>query len=421
MGFVFAIIFLGQMFYKTVIRKVLVDLCNLMTLRYDPAQQNTSQLRKLTYGDFKGSQEPFPSPTDVEVALRLAIRKTVIESRTQSVSVALSAGIDSTVILSLIRDEFPEIEINCVTVSFDQYTEAKDAKRIAESKSSFFHNVVIDNPLRDLPYLVSIAKEPRWNLYQYYFIEKSKQFSSVLFTGDGGDELFGGYIFRYHKFLSSYHPNLSWIDRTRLYLDCHDRDWVPDQAKMFGPALQFNWNKIYSLFKEYFDNDLHPLDQVFLADYNGKLMYDFVPVNTKFFDHFNLLGIAPLLEHSVVDMSLKIPQSLKYDMKRNMGKLPLRKIASKWDATNLFDKKIGFGMNLYDLWIRVGKEIVNSTLDKARIFEDRLISKDFYNRSLLRIADSHDVRYISKMLQLLSFEVWYRMFVTFDISSNTTL
>ena len=104
-----------------------------------------------------------------------------------------------------------------------------------------------------------------------------------------------------------------------------------------------------------------------------------------------------------------------------MGKLPLRKISSKWDPTNLFDKKIGFGMNLYDLWIRAGKEIVNSTLDKGRIFEDRLISKDFYNRSLLRIADTHDVRYISKMLHLLSLEVWYRMFVTFEISSNTSL
>lgn len=421
MRFALRSIFLGQMFYKTGIRKVLVDLCNLMTLRYDPTQQNTSQLRKLTYGDFKERLEPFPSPTDVEDALRLAIRKAVIESRSQSISVALSAGIDSTVILSLIRDEFPEIEINCVTVSFDQYTEAKDAKRFAESKSSFFHNVVIDNPLRELPYLISIAKEPRWNLYQYYFIEKSKQFSSLLFTGDGGDELFGGYVFRYHKFLSSYNKNLSWIDRTRQYLDCHDRDWVPDQANMFGPALEFDWNKIYYLFKEYFDNDLHPLDQVFLADYNGKLVYDFVPVNTKFFDHFNLVGIAPLLEHSVIDISLKMPHSLKYDVRRNMGKLPLRKIASKWDPTNLFDKKIGFGMNLYDLWIRAGREIVISTLDKGRIFEDSLISKDFYNRSLLRIADTHDVRYISKMLQLLSLEVWYRMFVTFEINSNTSL
>jgi asparagine synthase (glutamine-hydrolysing) len=410
------------MFYKTPeYEKGLMDLCNLMTLRYDPMQRDTPQLRKLTYSDFKARLEPYPSFTNVESALRQVIIRTVNENKSESISVALSTGIDSNVILSLIRDEFPNLDINCITVSFDRYTEAEDAKRIAESKSSFFHNVVIDNPLKELPYLISIAKEPRWNLYQYYFIEKSKHFSNILFTGDGGDELFGGYVFRYRKFMSSYNEDLSWIERTRLYLDCHNRDWVPDQAKMFGPALQFDWTRIYSLFKEYFDNDLDPLDQVFMADYHGKLMYDFVPINTKFFEHFDLLGIAPLLDSSVVDMSIKIPPSLKYDEERNLGKIPLRKIARKQDPEKLFDKKIGFGMDLNDLWVRAAKEIVTSTLDKGRIFEDKLISKDFYIRSLIRIAESHDVRYISKMLQLLSLEIWYKLFVSFEMSSKTSL
>jgi asparagine synthase (glutamine-hydrolysing) len=134
-----------------------------------------------------------------------------------------------------------------------------------------------------------------------------------------------------------------------------------------------------------------------------------------------LIGIAPLLDTSIIDMSFKMPPALKYDRKANKGKIPLRKIIANRDIDRISDAKIGFGMDLKALWIRVAKEMVTSYLDKARIFEDKLIKKEFYNRSLKRIDDTLDVRYISKLLHLLSLEVWYKMFVTFEITSKSSL
>lgn len=401
--------------------KPFMDLGNLLTLRYDPALEETDSLRKITYEDLKNRKGPFPSSKEVENALRSIIRKKITESGAEKISVALSTGVDSNAILSLIRDEFPNIEVHCVSVSFDEKSEAIAARKIAENMASHFHNVVINNPLKDLPHIISILKEPRWNVYQFYFIEKSSQLSDLLFTGDGGDELFGGYVFRYKKFLNSFDQALSWVERARLYLDCHERDWVPDQAQMFGPKLQFSWDRIYMLFKNYFDNDLEPLDQVFTADYHGKLMHDFVPTNSKLFNHFKVTGIAPLLDPSVIDISMRIPPSLKYDWTRNIGKLQLRDILSRHNTVVLSDKKIGFGMDLGSLWTRIAKEIVTSTLDNGRIFEDGIVNKQFYTKSLKRISDTLDVRYISKMLQLLSLEIWYKMFVTFEIGSKTSL
>ena len=91
------------------------------------------------------------------------------------------------------------------------------------------------------------------------------------------------------------------------------------------------------------------------------------------------------------------------------------------EAENISKNKMGFSLDLKNLWTRWGKEIVTSTLDRGQIFESKIISRDFYIRSLKRIEDTFDVRYISKLLQLLSLEIWYKMFVTLEINSKNRL
>jgi asparagine synthase (glutamine-hydrolysing) len=393
----------------------------MLTLRYDPTIEIKSPIPQIDISQIKNRSSTYPCPEDIERELRAIIRENISHIDPQRISLALSTGVDSNLMLSLIRDEYPKLEIKCISVSFDEISEANYAKEIAESKDTDFLNVTVDNPLKDLPLLISVIKEPRWNLYQYYFIEKSKQLSNVLFTGDGGDELFGGYTFRYNKFLNLLNHGHDWKQRVRFYLDCHERDWVPDQEKIFGENIRFDWSSIYSLLRKYFDNQLDPLDQVFLADYNGKLIYDFVPTNDKFFNHFGLTGLSPILDHKIIDMSFKIPPSAKFNSKTNMGKIPLRKILSNLNGSNISNTKIGFGMDLKKLWSRNAKEIVTSTLSDASIFRDKVISHDFYQWALNKIEEIQDLRYISKLLQLLSLEIWYKMFITFEWSSKHSL
>ena len=78
-------------------------------------------------------------------------------------------------------------------------------------------------------------------------------------------------------------------------------------------------------------------------------------------------------------------------------------------------------MDLKKLWTSRAKEIVGSTMSSASIFRDKIISNDFYNRSIKRIEETGDLRYISKMLQLLSLEIWYKMFITFESSPKSSL
>ena len=391
-----------------------------------------------------------PSSKNIENKLRQVIRTKIEQSKTNHIALALSAGVDSILTFCLIRKEFPDIDIDCLTVSFDEddSSEVSAAREIAESLNARFHEIHVDNILKDLPLHIRIVQEPRWNVYQHYFIEKASTISNVLFTGDGGDELFAGYVFRYKKFLtniksdqysssssSSSPPSSSWQDKAQIYLQCHERDWVPDQANMFGANLKkkFSWSSIYLLLRKYFDNSLDPLEQVLLADYHGKLMYDFIPTNEKYFKHFNIDGVAPLLSPEIIDLSVRVPANMKYDVVSNTGKIQLREIirrnygngssssssSSAFQSQLIDNKKVGFGViNLYKFWHRIAKDIVTSNLENGIIFADKIISREWYIKSLKRIEEHKDPRYIAKMLQLLSLEIWYKLFVKSEIGTT---
>jgi asparagine synthase (glutamine-hydrolysing) len=419
-----------------------VNIGNILTLRYDPSfnlvtkDNNCDGIRNIPPKEILRLRQTvtkernnIPSSQDLENEIRRLIKIRFEGSKEKRIAIALSSGVDSNVIFSLIRKEFPQIDIECLNVTFDEdSSEAFRAAQLAESKDAGFHEIHVQNPLQDLPMLLSIIKEPRWNVYQYYFIEKARSISNVLFTGDGGDELFAGYTFRYKNFLATIESltRPSYEDRIRTYLRCHERDWVPDQEAMFaGTQIKFTWSSIYELFEKYFVGNLDPLEQVLLADYHGKLMYDFIPTNEKFFKHFNISGVAPLLCNQIIDISMKIPASLKYDFKNNIGKIQLREIIEHNTAGYSTDRnrKIGFGLDLAKFWSRFGKEMVTSNLDKGRIFQDKIINKEWYNKSLSRIDENKEeaARYISKMLQLLSLEIWYKLFVTSEMSASSSI
>ena len=115
----------------------------------------------------------------------------------------------------------------------------------------------------------------------------------------------------------------------------------------------------------------------------------------------------------IVKLSVKIPPELKYDFRNNVGKIPLRSILKRNSKHKFIEnEKIGYGMDLNTLWSKEGREIITSNLERGRIFEEKIIDQDWYHSALSKIDETGDPRYISKLLQLLSLEIWYKLFVT---------
>ena len=374
-------------------------------------------MKHLTYKDFS------PTETgDIESKICEIIKDDFLmmekKLKNNCISLSLSGGIDSGLTLAMIRKVFPDIKIECISMGFgDKEDEIQRAKEISRIYNCNFHTIIKDNFINELPQLIHIVKEPRWNLYQYYPMEKAKKQSTVFYSGDGGDELFGGYTFRYEKFLSNLPKNATWMNKSKLYLSCHERDWVPDQHKMFGRKIKFSWEKIYLLFKSYFDNDLEPLDQVFLADFNGKLLHDWIPTNTAFGKYLRLDIKSIFLTRKMIKFATHIPWNKKYDAQKIKGKIQLFSILKEQKGfKKIRPIKKGFTVDLQSLWTNNAKEIVNTYVNlDSEIIKNKIINEDWLNKTnnkLLRDNSELNVRYISKMLGILALEIWYRLFIS---------
>ena len=350
-----------------------------------------------------------------------SLKQKIESNKIKKISIALSGGTDSTLILAILRKTFPDIEIEAITIKFaESVDESPVAAKIAQNFEANHHIVYLENYLEELPKAISIIKMPFWDLHWYHVVKKSQSLSKYLASGDGGDELFGGYTFRYKKFLSLTTQNSTPLDKVKAYLQCHERDRVPDQEDLFDAKAEFTWDAIYKTLLPYFDNSLPSLDQVFLADYNGKLLYNFSPVNTRILNHFLVEGISPLLSDLIIGTATRIPNAKKYDQNKNLGKLPLRELLKRYNAISFVtDQKLGFNVDTKNLWELHGKSICTEYLLDSSIVNDGWINKKWITSHINR--SDLDVRYINKFLGLLAFEIWYRLFVTRDMNANTRL
>ena len=391
---------------------------NILTLRYDPSI--IPNLPRKTSKHFEPSLKEY-SVEFIEKAIANTLRKKLDISSVKKICIALSGGIDSTLILTLIKKTIPDLRVDAISIKFaDSVDETESASKIAAELDTNHHIVYVDNYLRELPKAISIIKLPFWDLHWYHVVKKSQSLAKHLASGDGGDELFGGYTFRYKKFLSLIDTNSTPSEKIKAYLLCHERDHVPDQEKVFGKKARFSWEYIYKTLISYFDNTLSPIEQVFLADYNGKLLYNFNPLNERISNHFDIESISPLLSEEILSYSLSIPTENKYDKIKNIGKLPLRKLLSKYNMDKFIPhEKLGFNVNTLNLWKSVGKSLCQEYLVNSQAAKDGWINKDWINRYVRQ--DDLDVRYVNKFLGLLAFEVWYRLFITKEMSANTTL
>ena len=130
--------------------------------------------------------------------------------------------------------------------------------------------------------------------------------------------------------------------------------------------------------------------------------------------------LTPILNNELLESGPHLIQSEKYNQKNNLGKLPLRLILKKNKHDHLVGfQKLGFNVNTIKLWKNYGKSLCKEFLTDARIVKEGWINNDWIKKYI--DSPELDVKYVNKFFGILAFEIWYRLFITKEMNSNSTL
>ena len=112
-------------------------------------------------------------------------------------SVLLSGGIDSSLVLALLRKVYPRVPISTFTLAKSKdYPDMVFAQDIADLFETEHNEIILSNEDYSR-FLNEYAKVKRYDfkgdINVYILCCFAKAFSNIIVTGDGGDECFGGY------------------------------------------------------------------------------------------------------------------------------------------------------------------------------------------------------------------------------------
>lgn len=360
----------------------------------------------------------------------------------------LSGGMDSGSITALASTHVNRLatftcgfDMSEVTGVEANYDERRDAELMANYfKTEHYEQVLNAGDIRwSLPRVVHHLEDLRVGMsYPNYYISRlASKFVKVCLQGTGGDELFGGYPWRYYRifksvsqreFFDSYYEFWQRLvpdaQREQLFTS-HVRKAVDfDHPKsVFERVFTFNQNLRYDKPEDHINNSLYFEAKTFLP---GLLL-----VGDKLSMANGLEERFPFLDNDLVDFAQKIPVKHKLGNLENRlkvnendfnkrtksyqefddGKNVLRKAMMGFMPEKIINrKKQGFSAP-DESWYR-GE---NAIYIKELLLDKKTISSDFINQEYIRkIVKEHTVDHINHRLLIwsfMNFEWWCRIYL----------
>jgi len=307
----------------------------------------------------------------------------------------LSGGIDSSTIVALMQAQ-SDSPVKSFTIGFNEkdYNEAEYAKAVARHLGTEHTELYVSpvEAMEVIPRLPLLYDEPFSDASQiptFLVSQMTRQHVTVSLSGDGGDELFGGY----NRYLSAValQKKCEWLpyplrkNLTRLLRVAPVSLWetlgklghisqAPDKiAKVLDIFSSSDQEAVYRCLISHWKR---PVDVVLgatepptvltdrgqipsLADFEHRMMYldtmTYLPDDVLVKIDRAAMAVSletrvPFLDHRVVEFAWRLPLAMK--IRNGQGKWILRQVLKKYVPDELIDRpKVGFGVPL-DSWLR---------------------------------------------------------------------
>jgi asparagine synthase (glutamine-hydrolysing) len=341
-------------------------------------------------------------------AVRDAMRKAVDRRRVADVPVGvlLSGGLDSSLLVAILarlgQNDLKTFSVGFETIGDVEGDEFHYSDLIASRFATDHHRIRVDGSraIESLPGMVAAMSEPMMShdaIGFYLLSQEVSKYVKVAQSGQGADEIFGGY----HWYPVLMRSNNATEDYARVYFD---RDHA-EMAELVAPALM-NGDYSRDFVDAYFRNcrGTSPIDQTLQLDAEIMMVDDPVKRVDNMAMAWGLETRVPFLDHEVVELAARIPAELKV---RGGGKHILKEASRGLVPDEVIDRPKGYFPVPALKYIRGAfLDFVRDVLDAPQARQRGLFNRPYIERLLADPEGELTPKGHSKLWQVALLECW---------------
>ena len=351
----------------------------------------------------------------------------------------LSSGVDSSFVVERVFHEGSPIRTFSVGYEEEQYSELPYAQSFSEELGvvNIANKIDADDFFDSMPDIQYYLDEPLPNPSEnplYFLCENAAKHVKVVLSGEGADELFGGYpnytqeehLYKYQQkwpkalrcLLGGIAAALPQVKGRHFLMHGAMEPWErnsradyvfenEERQQYLRDAITSEDPQLYS--KRYYDevSELDGVTQLQYVDIKTWMIYDIILKADRMSMAHSLELRVPFLDKEVLELALTIPA--KYRAANDHSKIALRHAAARHLPERVFNKpKLGFPSPLAT-WLREDK--FYNRVKEAFLSPEA--AEFFVPEKLLELLDQHKSGSVSNMQKIWSFYsfiVWYREF-----------
>jgi asparagine synthase (glutamine-hydrolysing) len=355
----------------------------------------------------------------------------------------LSGGIDSSLVTWLANRQSGKGNFEAVSIIFNdkRFTEEKYIDRVASELGIASHKFLLDSD-----YYLENFESAAWHLEApinhpntvaiYKLSQRAKEYVTVLLSGEGADEVFGGYgrfydigfPFRARKLFNQVRRNLTHPGDLSDY--CDHRMRAVMATSFISPGFA-------KTLKQGFNRDRAIRSRVSLYNtlsgslFDRQVKYELLSYLPDLLIRQDKMSMAhsienrvPFLDNELVEKSFTIPE--KYLLLRkspegfNNEKYLLKKLTSEaFGSEFAFRDKMGFGIPVREFFLNPGfNEYLNDKILPG------IISRSIFNSNLVRkwFSDIRELKYseLDALWVMISFEIWSSVYLDGKYENRNT-